>query len=766
MAALIGSGLVLVALFALQNQVMSGHLTQFQFNPYAILSLIPFAANAVVLWFLVRHPSRTDERVWLGLFLMCICIWSLAEGFQRMSVLPDAGLFWATLTGILNVFASAGIYLFAMAYTGRSEERYTGTIVVVLMTAAILAFFNCYTELLYQQSASFVHLYPWGYNNDPGTGFGALALWMNLMYVLAVIRLMKFRHASSNPILRKQSLIFIIAMGVPTIVGTITDGVLPALGVNVLPPIIMLLTTATAITLSYAMARYKMLTINPVLFSETILSIIHEAVIVTDDRFTIIYMNPEAEALLGLKGTIGGQRSLMQFLRAGGQMQALKATFETAPGTPPQPLEHIDIHGANGRKTPVRITNSHLDVEGLSSYVMVLSDISAELESKNLIERTVRVRTKELHEARAYLVASINSLGQGFLLVDHTGKIEVANEAATHVLMRIGANMETPTIMAMAAPMHWDVQLGDAVEAVLKQRRSRQMHATTETGSFYDLYLTPVLAGDEVIGAAILVEDVTERRVLERSRDEFFSIASHELRTPLTAIRGNASMVKDNLAAPAAKRVYDESEMASMVDDIHTSSIRLTEIVNDFLDSSRLEQGKMLFTPEPTLVKPMLASVREDFEGANTRAGNTLRFEGLDSLPPVYADRTRLRQIIYNLLSNSFKYTTKGTITVSAHTQGKNILIRFSDTGTGITPENQKLLFHKFQQAGGSLLTRDTSKGTGLGLYISRLLGENMGGSLVLEHSAPDEGSTFLLTLPLAVAKPQAEQTIRVRDKS
>src|SRR5213075_2929978 len=98
----------------------------------------------------------------------------------------------------------------------------------------------------------------------------------------------------------------------------------------------------------------------------------------------------------------------------------------------------------------------------------------------------------------------------------------------------------------------------------------------------------------EAIGTAILVEDVTEERVMARSKDEFFSIASHELRTPLTAIRGNTSLIQQYYKAQ-----LKDGQLNEMVGDIHESSLRLIEIVNDFLDASRLEQGKMQFHPEP-----------------------------------------------------------------------------------------------------------------------------------------------------------------------
>jgi signal transduction histidine kinase len=186
-----------------------------------------------------------------------------------------------------------------------------------------------------------------------------------------------------------------------------------------------------------------------------------------------------------------------------------------------------------------------------------------------------------------------------------------------------------------------------------------------------------------------------------------------------------------------------------MIDDTHAASIRLIEIVSDFLDSSKLEQGKMVFNPAPIPVKPIIDNVAKDLEPILQAHTNTVHLEGMDAVPTIMADEGRYRQIMYNLLSNATKYSEHCAITVTADYDDEQVTIHVTDTGKGISPENQKLLFHKFQQASDTL-TRDDTKGTGLGLYISRLLATNMHGDVVLEHTEVGKGSTFSLRLPRA----------------
>jgi signal transduction histidine kinase len=244
--------------------------------------------------------------------------------------------------------------------------------------------------------------------------------------------------------------------------------------------------------------------------------------------------------------------------------------------------------------------------------------------------------------------------------------------------------------------------------------------------------------------------------VLQRSRDEFFSIASHELRTPLTAIRGNIDMIKRFYA----EKVGDE-DFNQMVDDIHSSSIRLIEIVSDFLDASSLEQGKIKFTPEEFNIEEVIEKVAYETNATASEKGVHIGLEKMQGgVPAVYADKNRVKQIVYNLIGNALKFTEKdGSITLHVTADDKLLKVSVEDTGRGISEENQKLLFHKFQQAGDSLYTRDTTRGTGLGLYISKLMSEQMGGSMQLEQSVLDKGSTFSFTLPLASSIP-ADQRV------
>jgi signal transduction histidine kinase len=255
-----------------------------------------------------------------------------------------------------------------------------------------------------------------------------------------------------------------------------------------------------------------------------------------------------------------------------------------------------------------------------------------------------------------------------------------------------------------------------------------------------------MVVNKQTIGCVVLLQDTTEEQLLERSRDEFFSIASHELRTPLTSIRGNSSMILDHYG----KDIHSD-DLREMLYDIHESSERLIGIVNDFLDVSRLEQGRIGYHMQEVELGGVVRAVTNSMKGLLETTGLSLELgSGLQdkaALPIVLADAARLKQILINLIGNSIKFTEHGGITITARASGGEVMVEVHDTGVGISPKQRSLLFHKFQQASDSILTRDAAHGTGLGLYISRLLAQGMGGSLVLAKSDPGKGSTFVLKL-------------------
>ncbi|MBU6370592.1 MAG: HAMP domain-containing protein [Patescibacteria group bacterium] len=372
------------------------------------------------------------------------------------------------------------------------------------------------------------------------------------------------------------------------------------------------------------------------------------------------------------------------------------------------------------------------------AIVNLLEDVERE---KSKVEETVAIRTEELSDEKSRLLASINSLSIGYIMADVNGAIILSNSAVRTVL----DVKENPHAISEMAKLFDKFDLEKSCRECLESNKTITVKDIEYRTKFLRIFCAPVSNKDRTIGHVLLIEDTTEAKILERSKDEFFAVASHELRTPLTAIRGNTELIMSMYA----DKVQD-TDVREMISDIDTASVRLIGIVNDFLQVSRLEQGNIMFTKTTFDVRDAIGKVLDSAKLLVAAEPVDIVFDRPASLPAVSADREKTEQILFNLIGNAVKFTKQGRIAVSASAGGGLVTVRVTDTGSGIAPASVSLLFRKFQPAGEQALARDVSKSTGLGLYISKMLVERMGGTIGLEKSEIGIGSTFFFTLPAA----------------
>jgi signal transduction histidine kinase len=226
---------------------------------------------------------------------------------------------------------------------------------------------------------------------------------------------------------------------------------------------------------------------------------------------------------------------------------------------------------------------------------------------------------------------------------------------------------------------------------------------------------------------------------LDRLKDEFISTAAHELRSPITALSGRLALLHQKIPDTAKTVVNTELEV------IDRNSKSILELINDLLDVSRIQQGRLKINKQDTQVNDVIEKVLELISPLADKKGLELKFEKID-LPIVQTDPERLRQVITNLLSNSVKYTLEGNVELKAEVKSKTILFTINDTGVGIPPEHLPKLFSKFHRVKDSKTEGTT--GTGLGLWITKQIVEMLGGEIFAE-SIYGTGTRFTFTIPL-----------------
>ncbi|MGH2365217.1 MAG: sensor histidine kinase, partial [Chloroflexota bacterium] len=227
---------------------------------------------------------------------------------------------------------------------------------------------------------------------------------------------------------------------------------------------------------------------------------------------------------------------------------------------------------------------------------------------------------------------------------------------------------------------------------------------------------------------------------LDRLTSDFVGVVSHELRTPLTSIKGSVDLLLDEDTGDL------NTTQRRFLNTIRRSSDRLIDLVNDLLDLSRLEAGRLQLDCHPLDVAHLAQDTVNGLSNLFVQRKQTVHTELEPDLPPVLADRQRLEQVLINLLGNASKYTPEqGSITVATHRDENRVVIDVADSGPGLATGEAQRVFEKFYRVGDSLTQQQ--QGSGLGLAIVRSLVELHGGEVSV-RSEPGQGATFSVRLP------------------
>jgi PAS domain S-box-containing protein len=404
---------------------------------------------------------------------------------------------------------------------------------------------------------------------------------------------------------------------------------------------------------------------------------------------------------------------------------ALRATDPSRTGTG----DGIELEGIrrDGRRFPVEMSVSVVRTEHDHFFAVVVRDIT---------ER------KRAYETRFRLASIVESTDDAIIGWGPDLRITSWNPGAERMYGYAASEaIGRPFSVLVPAAHHGQV-------AEFADRLTRGEHvpptelvSVTRSGRLIDVSVTISTTHDEagrLTGFSTIARDVTERKAMERLKDEFLATVSHELRTPLTAIRGHVELVADGQAGPVTAKQREYLEVAVQ------NTVRLNALITDLLDVEKLEAGKLKIREEPVDVADVLRNVLSTFRLEAERKGLACRAALADRLV-VVGDRDRLIQVFVNLVSNAIKYTPEGEIGVEAGRRDGRVAVVVRDTGIGIADEEQSQLFTKFFRSRDRAV-RD-ARGTGLGLVIAKGIVERHGGSIEVE-SAKGAGTRFTVLLP------------------
>jgi len=360
-----------------------------------------------------------------------------------------------------------------------------------------------------------------------------------------------------------------------------------------------------------------------------------------------------------------------------------------------------------------------------------------------------KANAEALRDQAAHTEAILDNVLDGIVTIDHTGKVDAYNAAAAKIF---GYNKEEVIgqNFNMLLPVWDDGSRNQKIRQNAFEEGigvTQEVEARRKDGSIFplDLSVSTVRRRGHPLYIG-LVRDITERKRLERIKNEFISTVSHELRTPLTSISGALGLVLGGATGALPKNLAPLLTIASK------NSQRLTFLINDLLDMEKLSAGQMHFNIQNYPLNYLLTQALESNLTFGTQRKIHLQLQAPVPDVTVAVDSQRLMQILSNLLSNAIKYSPENeTVEISAAIRTNTVRISVRDHGEGIPADFHSRIFQKFAQADSSN-TREKG-GTGLGLAISRELVEHMGGNIGFD-SGLHKGAHFYIDLPIAAPRP------------
>lgn len=357
---------------------------------------------------------------------------------------------------------------------------------------------------------------------------------------------------------------------------------------------------------------------------------------------------------------------------------------------------------------------------------------------KSLLLDSLSKNQQALRDSSEHMAAVVDNAPDAILIVDDQGNISSANRAAEAIFACPAEQLiqKNAVSLFVESKAGSDNELSHHVESIAIRATGERFPCDISRGAF---------KLSEHARQVLIVRDITERKNMERTKNEFISVVSHELRTPLTAIRGSLGLLRGGVAGPLPKLGGDMVGMA------YENTERLARMINDLLDMQKMEAGMMEFDFAIHSLLLMLQSACASNQPYAAQCGVNIVIEG--EVPDVClrVDEGRFQQVMSNLLSNACKFSPDGSSValvakIVQEPQGRHVRIEIRDRGQGIPAEFRSKMFSRFAQADSS----DTRKkgGTGLGLSITRDIVQLMDGTIDYE-SEPGQGTTFFVVLPV-----------------
>ncbi|MDZ7725428.1 MAG: response regulator [candidate division KSB1 bacterium] len=360
------------------------------------------------------------------------------------------------------------------------------------------------------------------------------------------------------------------------------------------------------------------------------------------------------------------------------------------------------------------------------------------------VERLRKERDENLLEIsneRARTLTIINSMHEGVIATNRQKQVVLMNPAAIKMLRLKRQKIIGQTVQDILTMPDLTKTINEILETVKSSLKTLQKEFDTPDGRVLQASITPIQDENQAcIGTVTVLFDITREKQVEQMKSDFVSHVSHELKAPLNAIQGYLDLILEGIAG------NDPEKERDIVQKSRNRAKALSDLINDLLDLSRVEQRNISKEMEPVQLQEVLTQVIDFYRSKADEKSITLKTSLPEDTPPVRGNKQDLDRLFANLVSNAVKYTPEnGNVDIRLDSDPEHVNVRIKDSGIGFTPETKNKIFDEFYRAENAV--EQKISGTGLGLSIAKKIAEDHQGYIEVE-SQVNKGSTFYVIFP------------------
>jgi len=726
-------------------------------NLFPLISIVFILTLGLFVW---NKDKKGRINVVFFVITLIFTLWEFSTFMMFNSTLDRQVDFWDRLLYLGIVFLPALQYQFSLFLTEANKSR--KILLIFGYIFGVIFFFLSRSRLFVDG----VFWYKWGAHTEAKL-FHHFFIAFFFFYIFALIFnfLKKYKKSKTN-IEKYRSLYFIVAFAFLNIFGGLAY--LPAYRIPVYPiPLISPL--IFTILISYAIVSYRLLDIKPVLRNSTVylMSLLVTLIPAFILKYWLQTLFPNFDYWIDFL-TIVATLSVFPYLKNRVYKFSNRYLF-TSLYDAKEVIKNLSDKLGTTLETGT-IYQAVTEILSGALHMKAISFLTCGAKAKNvrvLFNSGLKLSDTWQSELACRVIFGAYSAAGRLLVLDELATGGRQDKAAAKMLSAAGIELLVPLtvkdksvgVIALGAKESRDSYNSEDLE--LLKIVSTQTAIALENALLYEetkqFNVKLVKEVDRATGE--LKKANQELKTLDQAKSDFISIASHQLRTPLTVIKGYGSMMLEGSFGQIPKPIEENLQK------IYDSNERLIALVEDLLNISRIESGRLQFNFEAGQLEDMAASVTEELAPNAVKKGLVLKYNHPKKpLPAIRLDKTKLRQVVINLIDNAVKYTEKGSITVDVTSDGASIKLCVADTGMGVSAANLPNLFKKFSR--GEATSVIHTEGTGLGLYVGKMMIEAHKGHIWAESPGEGKGSRFCFEIPintdkLPISKAQANPKLQ-----